>query len=153
ISNPALRATCTCAANSLQWDVRRATAHVARFLTREIRMHRLLAHTSALLAALAIGCSASSEPTSENLGAAEEQIAGGYVDMSDTAVVGIYDYSVGALCSGSLIAPNVVLTARHCVSPVLNEVQGGVSCQTTTFGGLHAASSFFVTTKYTVSYN
>jgi len=38
------------------------------------------------------------------------------------------------------------LTARHCVSDVLNTVQGGVVCPETTFGGPHSAASFTVIT-------
>ena len=59
-------------------------------------MHRPLAHSSALLTALTVlvsGCGASSEPAPESVGAAEEQIAGGYVDKNDSFVVGIYDQS------------------------------------------------------------
>jgi MYXO-CTERM domain-containing protein len=40
-----------------------------------------------------------------------------------------------------------VLTARHCVAPVLNEVNGDVSCTTTTFGATDPASGFYVTTR------
>ncbi|MBS1984937.1 MAG: serine protease [Bdellovibrionales bacterium] len=32
------------------------------------------------------------------------------------SIVGIIDTEAGALCTGSLIAPNIVLTAAHCVS-------------------------------------
>lgn len=66
-------------------------------------------------------------------------------------MVGMVDYYRGGMCTGSLIAPNVVLTARHCVSRVLNEVGGGVSCRETTFAPIGSASAFYVTTKDEIS--
>ncbi|GAC1589364.1 MAG: hypothetical protein NVS3B20_16650 [Polyangiales bacterium] len=44
-------------------------------------------------------------------------IIGGIADSADTFVVGIDVGGVG-ICTGTLIAPNLVLTARHCVSKV-----------------------------------
>src|SRR5688572_25966668 len=35
----------------------------------------------------------------------------------DPAVVWIYNSAEGGLCSGTLIEPRVVLTAKHCVQP------------------------------------
>jgi secreted trypsin-like serine protease len=56
--------------------------------------------------------------------AAEDPIVGGSVDRAkDPAVVAI-DIGGEALCSGSLIGPRLVLTARHCVS----ETAEGVDC-------------------------
>jgi secreted trypsin-like serine protease len=56
--------------------------------------------------------------------AAEDPIVGGTVDRAkDPAVVAI-DIGGEALCSGSLIGPRLVLTARHCVS----ETAEGVDC-------------------------
>jgi MYXO-CTERM domain-containing protein len=82
-----------------------------------------------------------------------QAIAGGYNDTTDVNVVGIVNINQGALCSGSLLAPNMVLTARHCVSNILNEVQGGVDCSVTTAAPAFAASSFFVTTKPSMTMN
>jgi hypothetical protein len=82
---------------------------------------------------------------------ASDAIKGGYADATDTAAVGIFSMKSGGMCSGSLIAPNLVLTAHHCVAPVLNEVQGGVSCGQTNFGASYAASGFYVTTDAEMS--
>lgn len=83
-------------------------------------------------AAIAVGCSSGYEPPTPT--PAEQADAGVQVDSTeivsgvadrgrDPAVVAI-DIGGEGLCSGTLIAPSVVLTARHCVS-VTTE---GVSC-------------------------
>lgn len=102
---------------------------------------------------VALGCGPTDALESSRLGVSEEPIKGGYTDTKDVAVVGIFDMQAGGMCSGSLIAPNLVLTARHCVAPVINEVSGGVSCQVTKFGANHPASVFYVTTKGQFSQN
>ncbi|MFN3200192.1 MAG: S1 family peptidase [Bradymonadia bacterium] len=48
----------------------------------------------------------------------------------------------GSLCSGSLIAPNLVLTAHHCVANLASET---VDCERDRFGSLFGAHQFFVT--------
>lgn len=62
------------------------------------------------LFALALGCAA---PTAE-VGSSAEPIVGGELG-GDPAVVVLQNLRSGGLCTGSLIAERVVLTAKHCV--------------------------------------
>src|SRR5687768_10207874 len=70
---------------------------------------------SVVLAALAVGCLADAprEPTPV-AGHRVEWIVDGTAERGENAVVVVYN-TIGALCTGSLIAPRVVMTAKHCV--------------------------------------
>jgi hypothetical protein len=100
-----------------------------------------------LVVLAASACDSPEVPASARASAA---IAGGQQDGTSTAVVGIYDNDRGVVCTGSLLAENVVLTARHCVSPVL-AADPGIQCGVSHFGAIYGASSFYVTTNATIS--
>jgi hypothetical protein len=77
-----------------------------------------LAASALSLVTLAIGCSAPPQNFGETSGSAAEAIINGKAsDASQDAVVLIYD-TIGFACTGTLLAPNLVLTARHCVSNI-----------------------------------
>jgi hypothetical protein len=72
------------------------------------------------------------------LGQAEQSIIGGSLDEATAGVVGLAldlgPRGIAGHCSGTLIAPNLVLTARHCVAFTDEEGAAGiVECETTEF--------------------
>jgi MYXO-CTERM domain-containing protein len=98
-----------------------------------------------VLSLAALGCGAEPSDGSElALGTAEQPIAGGYTDDNDKNVVGIYWATLGGICTGSLLAPNMVLTAQHCVAQI-NNSQGSVECGVTKFLPAGGPSDFLVT--------
>jgi MYXO-CTERM domain-containing protein len=103
------------------------------------------------------------ESESEVVGKARSPILGGYDDPGtgsdgvahdDENVVGIFEDLGGgnfAICSGSLLAPNMVLTAHHCVADIMP--MGGVSCASSSFGPTFSPSVFHVTTLTPMPFN
>jgi hypothetical protein len=87
--------------------------------------------------ALASGCS-SREP----LGRAEQRIFGGAPAPDDAAVVAVVNFA-GGQCSGTLIAPRLVLTARHCVADTAGE-EIEVVCGQTSFKPPDSPGAIFV---------
>lgn len=103
---------------------------------------RMLARATLLLSAASglLACAAADrEPDLQHEQAA---IAGGQPDSADSNVFLLFSHRTGgvALCSASLIAPNLLLTARHCVSDVTSEQ---VTCGKTTAGTPFPANTFF----------
>ncbi|MDP9151125.1 MAG: trypsin-like serine protease [Myxococcota bacterium] len=95
------------------------------------------------LLVLAGGCSGA--PASDAVAAGTSAIQGGSDDTSHPFAVGIIEQNSGgfAICSGALLAPNLVATARHCVSHLASS---SIDCATSSFGAVTAASNLFVTT-------
>ena len=84
---------------------------------------------------LLLACSGPKEPEVSEVHV-HSAIVGGTQDDATKAVVGL---GVGinlfffGHCTGTLIAPNLVLTARHCVAMTQSPASGGVVCGQTPF--------------------
>lgn len=97
------------------------------------------------LAFAVAACSASpQDPTpAPATGSAKQAISGGADDSGHPFALGLR-INGGGTCSAALIAPNLVLTARHCVSPVST---GGSIDATSVFTGNYPPNELEVTTS------
>jgi Trypsin len=108
------------------------------------RRYGLVTRCSALVAATltALACSATA---GEHAAGSTQAIAGGTEDDSHQNVFLLVRESEnsGALCTATLIAPNLLLTARHCVSPGTGDDH--VLCGDSVLGEPYPASAFIAT--------
>jgi MYXO-CTERM domain-containing protein len=90
------------------------------------------------IALLALSCGA--PPPAERTSWTSSAIQGGQADTTHTFVVGVLAQlggGVSGLCTGTLLAPNLAITARHCIAPPSGTT---VDCESSTFGTQIAAA-------------
>jgi Trypsin len=114
---------------------------------------RIAGGALAFVVVCAGGCGSGASPVSPPIGHSASAIQGGMVDTSHNFAIGVCGGADGGpeegqnctiLCSGALIAPNLVLSARHCVDTVSSDT---VECGVNTFGSsLFPTDSYFITT-------
>lgn len=81
-------------------------------------------------------------------------IIGGELDTTHRGVVSLLKAVEGGYfpsCTGTLLAPNLVLTAHHCVADLINSSDGqSVECDTTTFAAPQPAQTMIVSVEANV---
>ena len=100
-----------------------------------------------------LGCNDQVPIAESAIAQTQSEISGGVDDPNTRSVVGLATFGGGGfgICSGSLISPNVVLTAFHCIAPLTNSFGGSVDCNSTGFGTPYNASSVSITTDQYIS--
>jgi MYXO-CTERM domain-containing protein len=94
-------------------------------------------------------------PTVDLVGTTSSPIQGGTTDTTHLFAVGVVQLAQAqqnmvAFCSGVLLAPNLVATARHCVAELTSTT---IDCTSSTFGPLYPASMVYVTTDTNITMN
>jgi len=112
----------------------------------------ILAAAMSTLAALPLSaCSDSTPPSAATaLSRRADAIQGGTADTTSTFAVAVLD-DQNSVCSGTLIAPNLVLTARHCVAS--DDGGSAVDCAKDHFLPANAASTLRVSTSSIADYD
>jgi hypothetical protein len=115
---------------------------------------RIAGGMSAVTLICAIGCGSHAGTPPEPVGGSASAIQGGATDTSHHFAIGICGGAAGGpgggyncpiLCSGTLIAPNLVISARHCVDTTSAEK---VDCSTDAFGKRRfPANEYYVTSS------
>ncbi len=110
-------------------------------------MRSLAFATAAFATVIMFGGCSSAPPTATS----SARVQGGQIDTTHNFAVGVcVGNSPGEcqlLCSGALIAPNLVMSARHCVEQPTSDT---IDCTTTTFGNQYAPTQYFYITTYYV---
>jgi V8-like Glu-specific endopeptidase len=81
--------------------------------------------------------------------AVTEPIIGGHLDTTTKGVVALAfeaHSQVSVFCSGSLLAPNLVLTARHCIARIGDGSSDAVRCPSSQFTASYDPQQIFVST-------
>jgi hypothetical protein len=115
-----------------------------------VKVVRLGGWASAL--ALLAGCASGANPSAsddEHAHSVRTSIINGYLDTATKGVVALALQGRGQVevfCSGSLLAPNLVLTARHCIAQIGDGSSEQVDCSSAEFTGEYDPSAVFVST-------
>jgi V8-like Glu-specific endopeptidase len=135
--------TATTAAQSLAVSLHADEVDAKRFASQIalLTLRSLAVVTLGAASVLSCGTSAPTDPTRTTRSAIED----GTTDTTHTFAVGIVQITNDlAFCSGVLLAPNLVATARHCVAQTPSDQ---VQCPQTVFGDVLPVTSLYVTTS------
>jgi MYXO-CTERM domain-containing protein len=100
-----------------------------------------------------LGLVSCQSPTPEDLQRAATPIVDGKLDTAHKGVVSLLKAVQGGYfpsCTGTLIAPNLVLTAHHCVAALSSPDGASVDCATTEFTRVDSPASMLVSVEANV---